>query len=183
MLPDDRCKQKIVHMNQDLLQSTVNSNEIFMCTHCHQPMRPNVVMFNDTDENVLKEINSQRERYQTWEGLVENQVANNNGKFVILEVGCGVTVPAVRQESEEVLVDCSKKLKSQSSKGTGSVSLIRINPKDAKVEIDEVHQFENISISSTAALALCKIDCWLKALFGDKEIEMRTRFKVLNGTK
>jgi hypothetical protein len=127
-------------------------------------MRYNALMFNGTDENVLQKINSQRERYQTWEGLVENKVATDNGKPVIFEIGYGVNVLAVRQESEEVLVDCVKKSQLQNISSTGSVCLIRINPKYAKVEIGEVGLFETISIPFTAALALCRIDGWLRAL-------------------
>ena len=125
-----------------------------------------MLMFNDTDDNVLKEINVQRERYQHWEGSVEEEVVSNNERLVIMEIGCGTNVPAVRRESEEVLVDCAKKIKSQGSHG--SVCLIRINPKDAKIEVDDGSSlsFRTISIPSTAEKTLRKIDCWLKVLDG-----------------
>jgi len=139
----------------------VDSNEIFLCDRCNQPMRPNVLMFHDTDENVLKTISIQRERYQTWEGLIEEEVASQSRKLVILEMGCGIKVPAVRQESEEVLSDCANKIKSKPTSG-GSVCLIRINPKDAKIEMSDGDLFETIPIASTAETALCKIDCWLR---------------------
>ena len=87
----------------------------------------------------------------------------NSGKLVILEIGCGVDVPAVRQESEEVLSDCAEKIQSQNV-GNGSVCLIRINPKDAKIEMSDGDSLEVIPIASTAAIALDKIDCWLKVL-------------------
>ena len=55
----------------------------------------------------------------------------NSGELVILERGCGVNVPAVRKELEEVLLDCTKKIQLQNV-GNESVCLIRINPKDCK---------------------------------------------------
>jgi len=80
-------------------------------------------------------------------------------------MGCGVNVPAVRQESEEVLFDCAKKVAiCESNAATaGSVCLIRINPKDSAIETDG-GTYEAIPIASTAAVALWKIDRWLEAL-------------------
>ena len=89
-------------MTQTILKDIYNSDDIFSCTYCNQPMRPNVLMFHDTDDNVLRGINSQRERYQVWEAFVEEEVAKNNMNLVILELGCGTKVPAVREESEAV---------------------------------------------------------------------------------
>ena len=119
-------------------------------------------MFHDTDANVLNSIDFQRDRYQTWEGHVEDEIVRHGANFVILEMGCGVNVPAVRQESEEVLIDCAKKIVTHGS-DAGSVCLIRINPKDATIELDG-GPYDLIPIASTAAAALRKIDCWLEAL-------------------
>jgi len=132
-------------------------------------MRPNVLMFHDTDVNVLREINSQRERYQAWEALVEEEVAKNNMNLVILELGCGTKVPAVREESEEVLLDTAKKINSHEG-SKGSVCLIRINPKDADIVVEgEEESLDTISITSTAANALQKIDSLLKENLNDCE--------------
>jgi hypothetical protein len=124
-------------------------------------MRPNVLMFHDTDENVLNTIDIQRERYQTWESLVEDYIAVNDQKLVILEMGCGMNVPAVREESVDVLLDCAKKVKSNGHRNEGSVCLIRINPKDSEADIDG-NSVKSISIASTAAVALQEIDAWIK---------------------
>jgi hypothetical protein len=121
-----------------------------------------VLMFHDTDENVLSTINIQRERYQTWESLVEDYIAVNDQKIVILKLGCGINVPAVREESVEVLLDCAKKVKSNEYRNEGSVCLIRINPKDPDIDIGG-NSFESIPIASTAAVALQEIDSWIKA--------------------
>lgn len=161
----DSCKSTTVEMKLDLLCDVNRSKTTLLCRHCRQPMRPNVLMFHDTDENVLGSIDIQRERYQTWEGLVEDEVAHHGANLVILEMGCGVNVPAVRQESEEVLFDCAKKVAiCESNAATaGSVCLIRINPKDSAIETDG-GTYEAIPIASTAAVALWKIDRWLEAL-------------------
>ena len=161
VLSTDSCKQSTIQMSKNHVQDILSSKNVLMCSYCKQPMRPNVLMFHDTDDNLLKEINCQRERYQEWEGIVEDNVATR-GKLVILEMGCGTKVPAVRQESEEVLVDCAKKIQSQEG-SEGSVCLIRINPKDAEIKLDGGEPIDKISISSTAANALQKIDYWLKA--------------------
>ena len=160
IMSTDSCKHTTVEMSQNKLRSIAKSDEIFLCCHCRRPMRPNVLMFHDTDENVLNTINIQRERYQTWESLVEDYVAVNEQKLVILEMGCGTNVPAVREESLEVLLDCAKKVKSNGHRNVGSVCLIRINPKDSEVDVDG-NSVESIPIASTAAVALQEIDAWI----------------------
>ena len=163
MLSLDSCKQTTIKIDHNLLHSS--SEKVFLCEHCNHLMRPNVLMFHDTDDNVLNPINIQRERYQAWEASVEEKVAVNNEKLVILELGCGVKVPAVRQESEEVLRDTAEKIKT--TKGSkGSICLIRVNPKDAAIDIEGGDSLDTISISSTAASALQRVDYWLN-VFAD----------------
>ena len=153
----DECKQTSVEMSWELLNNLTNSDQVFLCSHCQNPMRPNVVMFNDNDVNVLDPIDIERERYQTWEMAVEDEVSLDDQNLVILELGCGVAVPAVRQESMDVLMDCAKKIRST---GHGSLCMIRINPKDTKIDNDD-NSFEAISVTSTAAFALQQIDFWI----------------------
>ena len=158
--PSARCGDDVVRMDSGVLDDLIKSKNVSLCKHCGAPMRPNVLMFHDTDENVLRPINRHRELYQKWESIVEDDVANENSKLVILEIGCGPNVPAVRQESEEVLVDCTDKLKSHQS--SGSACLIRVNPKDA--DIDLQIDYECISLHDTASSALDKIDFLLRAI-------------------
>ena len=148
-------------MSCNLLRDIISSEKVLLCKNCNRPMRPNVLMFHDTDDNVLDPINVQRERYQAWEACVEEEVSMNNEKLVILEMGCGLKIPAVRQESEEVLYDTAEKIKMNAG-STGSVCLIRINPKDAAIDnIEGGDSLDTISISSTAVDALQRIDYWL----------------------
>lgn len=155
------CKQTVVQMNDILLEELRGSDNIFLCCHCKQPMRPNVLMFHDTDENVIHSIFDQRAKYQAWEAQIEDDVVANNRKLVILELGCGVNVPAVRQESEEVLLDCANRIKLQCPNTESSVSMIRVNPKNAEVDLAKA---STISIFSNAASALEQIDMWLKLM-------------------
>ena len=78
----------------------------------------------------------------------------------------GPTVPAVREESEEVVLDCAKIVQSNKSKGlrSGSVSFIRINPKDAEINISTTNATQMISIFSKAESALKEIDLWIELL-------------------
>lgn len=108
------------------------------CRHCRLPMRPNVLLFNDTDQTVLGSIAEERERYQDWEARMERDLESSRSRrLAILELGCGANVPAVRHESEEVLRDCLKRItaaddeKDDDDEGRGRVTLVRINPKDA----------------------------------------------------
>lgn len=129
------------------------------CPHCALPARPNVLMFHDTDENVLKSISHERERYQQWEARVEEEVMTNDKNLVIIELGAGLNVPAVRNESEEVFNDILSSLKTSSS--AGSVTLIRINPNDSG--FGEIRK-NSISVHDKAENALLAINNILSAM-------------------
>ena len=68
-------------------------------------------------------------------GQGRRAVVSNGRNLVILELGCGLNVPAVREESEEVFSDCLERINSISSERSGSVKLIRINPRDAGISV------------------------------------------------
>jgi len=135
------------------------------CVHCGLPMRPNVLMFHDTDDNVLRSIRRQCERYQAWEQLIEDDVVLNGKNLVILELGCGLNVPAARQESEEVLRDCINRIACRNSKNgnnepTAEVTLIRVNPKDARID----NTIQGLSIYDTSLSALRQINHCMKSM-------------------
>ena len=123
---------------------------------------PNVLLFHDTDENVLGDIEKQRRRYQEWEAKVEDAVVNDGKALVILELGCGLNVPAVRDESLEVFSDCLERIESSESTSSGSVTLVRINPRDAGIPIKaNGASGQTISIYAKAEEALNMIDALL----------------------
>jgi hypothetical protein len=129
-------------------------------------------MFHDTDANVLQSINQQRDRYQHWEAQMEDQVVLNGKNLVIMEFGCGKNVPAVRQESEEVLGDCVERMtttQKNKKNGVGTVTLVRVNPKDAGMDDNNTElQSHAISIYDTSLNALRSIDQCLDTLMLSK---------------
>ena len=131
------------------------------CEHCSLPARPNVILFHDTDENVNQSILQERKKYQEWEAKVEADVIRNGRNLVIIEIGAGLNVPAVRTESEEVFKDTCEGL--QTSDKGGTVTFIRINPKDAGFNWNDSKE-QTISIYDTAKSALLMIDQALTAL-------------------
>ncbi len=159
--PKDACRETKLVMSDDVISSS-----LLLCSHCQLPMRPNVLMFHDTDENILRDINLQRERYQAWEASVEEDIEVSGKSMVVLELGCGPTVPAVREESEEVVMDCASIIQSKKSSGgkRGSVSFIRINPKHADINLSATGSTRMISIFSGAEKALKEIDRWIELL-------------------
>jgi hypothetical protein len=126
-------------------------------------MRPNVLMFHDTDDNILRSIRLERERYQAWEASVEEDIEMGRS-LVVLEIGCGPTVPAVREESEEVVMDCAAKIIQSKKNGVkrGSVSFVRINLKHAEIKLSATESTRMISIFSGAEAALREIDRWIE---------------------
>lgn len=70
-------------------------------------------------------------------------------------------MPAVREESEEVVSDCTKIIQSVKR---GSVSFIRINPKHAEINLSSSEPARMISIFSKAEAALKEIDLWVGLL-------------------
>lgn len=174
----EECSSTIYKINSSNISSILretSDNEIFKCSFCDLPLRPNVLMFHDTDVNVLKSIDSKRELYQRWEAKVEEQVEKSGKSLVIIELGCGKNVPAVRQESEEVFSDTLARIEQNqnhkethsSSFSTKKVTLVRVNPKDSDIppQLDKSGNFSStISLSDTSLNALMNIDMWLDTL-------------------
>lgn len=105
----------------------MNDGNVIRCQDCNTPMRPNVLMFHDTDEHVLKDINDSGQIYQTWEAQMEQKVVGEGQNLVILELGAGENITAIRDETEEVFHDMERDLLQHDQ--NSSVTLIRINPK------------------------------------------------------
>ena len=86
------------------------------------------------------------ERYQAWEETMESameEASHNNTaitsdddsmKLVILEIGCGIRVPSVRMECQDVLHDTAARCQRQSADSPPCCSLIRINPDHELIE-------------------------------------------------
>ena len=151
-------------------QGGTGDNTLALCRKCNGlPLRPNVLMFNDTDENVLSSIQEHRRNYQDWEAMVESKVCDptTNANLVLIEIGCGTNVPAVRIESEEVVADTLEGLILGDSLGS-SVTLIRINPKEAGIQQDRLRP-HLVSIYETSLSALQKIDKQLDLILDEQQ--------------
>lgn len=135
------------------------------CPACALPLRPCVVMFNDTDEVLLRRQARVAEAYQEWEEAMEASVAaTNEASLVVLEIGCGLRVPSVRRECEDVVRDVLAR--------GGRAVLIRINPQAGSAEAEEgvgmmlladgapppLGREHVITIRDGARHALCRID-------------------------
>ncbi len=81
--PTNVCKETKLVMSEDSIPSS-----LLLCSHCQLPMRANVLMFHDTDENILRSISLEREIYQAWEASVEKDIETSGKHFVVLELGC-----------------------------------------------------------------------------------------------
>ncbi len=93
-----------------------------LCPNCGAFSRPNVLMFNDSDwiHNTKAE-----KRYLEWKRKVRDELEENpETRLVILEIGCGITIPSVRTNDELTL----------SSMPEGQATLIRVNPDYPKLD-------------------------------------------------
>lgn len=83
------------------------------CPKCGELARPNVMMFFDWD--YIRDLTiAQMDRYNAWLSALEPLEA----RIVVLEIGAGASLPAVRRESERLLT-------------RPNTLLIRINPREA----------------------------------------------------
>lgn len=140
-------------------ESNLSMNRL-KCIYCNFPLRPNILMFHDTDENVLSSIRDQCQEYQSWEQRMEDDVVQNGKKLVILELGCGLNVPIIRRESEEVVRDCIKRNITNDTVGlSAEITLIRVNLRDAGCDpTDMILKDHILSIYDTSLNALVQID-------------------------
>jgi len=122
------------------------------CLGCGGPLRPAVLLFGDTDASLVGWLQAGSERYQQWEEQMETQAEEAGARVVLLELGCGMRVPSVRAECEEVLRDTLQR--------GGQAVLIRVNP-DFPDNKDCPHN--TISIRDSALSALTRIDAAMRA--------------------
>lgn len=83
------------------------------CPFCGAMARPNILMFGDYGWEYAR-TNGQRERLVKWMDNIEEE----GGKVVIVEIGAGTAVPTVRNTSDQI----AKRF---------SIPVIRINPRES----------------------------------------------------
>lgn len=158
------------------------------CTRKRRLLRPRVHMFNESDSSLLAALATDESRYVEWECAMEAAVcgytqepASDDGdkkprpRLVLLEIGCGLTVPSVRMEMECVMRDMLKEL-SDRMDGSNSppkveeiddlVTMIRVNPLFPQ---NPGFEKNTISLRLSAKDALERIDNALKVLSAEED--------------
>ena len=128
--------------------------------------RPRVLMFDDGfDAHESMGLRESSDKYQLWEEWMESEMATrSSAKLVVLEIGCGVRVPSVRQECHDVIYDTASRCL---DKGEKRCTHIRINPDDHAIEPptgDLQTCIETISIRGGALMTLSRIDESIRAM-------------------
>ena len=85
-----------------------------ICPRCKYYLRPRVLMFDDA---MFMELSEEEERYNSFKRQL---FKNKSGRVCLLEIGCGLRIPTIRHEFDNILRRCAK---------SGiPCSLFRINP-------------------------------------------------------
>lgn len=135
----NNCKGKV--WSADGLDPVINTNdcqllnELPVCPDCGALARPNVLMFGDWDwESRRTDLQAQRE--SRW----LQELAQERGRVVIVEVGAGTAIPSVRHFSHHLIQDLGARL-------------IRINVRESQVP-----DTRDVGLAMGALEALTRID-------------------------
>lgn len=121
------------------------------CEGCGGWLRPAVLLFGDLDATLCRRLRVAGDAYQAWEEGVEQAASEAGKRLAILELGCGLRVPSVRQECEMVLRDTLAR--------GGRCTLVRVNPEFPEGSEDNLENI--VSVRETAVSALRRIDAAL----------------------
>ncbi|KAK3280528.1 hypothetical protein CYMTET_11622 [Cymbomonas tetramitiformis] len=152
---DDETRQQIVQAEG------ASAHEA--CATCGGQRRPSVMMFDDDCLDIIPGLPERMEAYQVWEASVEDALSGSGGaRVVVLELGCGVNVPSVRQECEDVVKDCVRVC----PEGLGSSALlIRVNP---DFPLNPRLSTHTLSMRQGALAAIRGIECAMAQIEGSK---------------
>jgi len=92
---------------------TMKIDKLPTCKYCGSLLHPNILMFSDGGLR-LERLQIQNDRFESW------LEASKPYKLVIIEIGSGSDIPALREYGEHI------------SKTRDNATLIRINPSDNK---------------------------------------------------
>ena len=146
------------NVNQETMQINANELDKLNCKYCKHMAMPNVLMFGDLGHYIRNK--EEEDRYIAWECSVETYSKDMETKFpfVIIELGCGLTVPSVRLENECVLLDCDKCFLIRINVGTDELNTIH------NEELKPLKDERILNIQSGCESALQQIDQALKQL-------------------
>ncbi|CAE8608551.1 unnamed protein product [Polarella glacialis] len=112
------------------------------CPECGAVARPAVMLFGKDRALSRERLNSQLASYNSWLENLQGRSQREHLRIVCLEIGCGVSVPTVRDELESVL-----------TRFPGAV-LIRVNPHNSEVSTDFWGRSVSLAMSASQALDL-----------------------------
>ena len=101
------------------------------CRHCDKMARPTVYMFGD--ENCIHN-EAQMVKFNLW----KRDVLQNDGRIVIIEIGVGLKVTRLRDESKKILGQISE----------GRCSFLRINPFKDELQFDLIDSMSGSDLIS-----------------------------------
>jgi NAD-dependent SIR2 family protein deacetylase len=130
-------------------------------------LRPRVLMFDDGFQaHRAMGLAASCDLYQNWEEQMEAKMARTDKELtlVVLEIGCGIRVPSVRKECEDVIADSAARC--AGTDGKIRCTHIRINPDDDEIQDHALTNAKAISIRSTALKTLQAIDARFDKLHG-----------------
>jgi len=80
------------------------------------------------DTHMYRLLQTQEAEYNKWIKKVEASLKDNpEQRLIVIEIGCGMRVPSVRMEVDEVITDI---LKLNPDAPSPQAALIRVNPED-----------------------------------------------------
>lgn len=125
-------------------------------------LRPRVLMFDDGFRSHTQlGLDQSCTRYQDWEEKMEQCMESSTSfKLVVLEIGCGMRVPSVRTECQDVIRDTASRC-SGGRRLKPACTFIRINPEHEEIS-NMSEMVTTISIRGTALKSLEQIDKFYK---------------------
>lgn len=139
--------------------------------------RPKVLMFDDgLEAHSTMGLQDSSDRYQAWEGQVEQSMEGESNDstptLVVLEIGCGICVPSVRQECRDVIMDTARRCHQGTRIKGKRCTHIRINMENYDFDDYEASSdntplwsmIDTISIQGPALSTLQAIDKEMNAL-------------------
>lgn len=178
MIPSD-FRFNVSRETLELAEPTINSQmrEVVqdLPVSSRAKFRPRVLMFDDGfDAYRVMGLRDSSDLYQAWEEQMELKMCDSDDslKLAVLEVGCGVRVPSVRQECQDVIHDTALRCLSNSTHrgGRHRCTHIRINPEDFSIDqpADELRTaIHTVSIRGAALSTLRRIDRAIEHLLFD----------------
>lgn len=94
---------KNFRFNIDSQKFPTRDDKIVKCSKCSETLRPGIILFKDVSPIIPTENDMV---WAMWKAQMETACDKKNSrkkKLVVIEIGCGMTVPTLRKESHDLL--------------------------------------------------------------------------------